>query len=406
MKKNLIKIVTVSTIFAFGLGLISTINSSSDTVYAEQHSANYAAYSYSGNYYSTIDNSLTDGLQGTLRKKLSSLILPKAWYTYSGSSNGQLGKVLQSADEDPSNSSNMVLFYTRDSVTKQGSSNDGWNREHVWPQSLSNDHWGKEKAGTDILHIRPTYVTTNSKRGNLMYGDINKASPQTYNGMVYAYANNARFEPLDSVKGDVARILMYVWTAYYDYYSDTSLSILNTIESYDTLLKWHTMDQPDALEGNRNNFSESSNQKNRNPFVDHPEYAWKIFGGSVSESVKNACKEAYPENSQEVPSHNSSEAPSSSTPQSSIASSAVPSSEPEPSSVIPASEPVTSSQETISSIMCGVTTEPEEISSAPAASENKNNKNRGCGGSIAGTITILSMTSIVGLVLIFSKKKK
>ena len=179
MKKNLIKIVTVSTIFAFGLGLISTINSSNDTAYAEQHSTNYVAYSYSGNYYSTIDNSLTDGLQGTLRKKLSSLILPKAWYTYSGSSNGQLGKVLQSADEDPSNSSNMVLFYTRDSVIKQGSSNDGWNREHVWPQSLSNDHWGKEKAGTDILHIRPTYVTTNSKRGNLMYGDINKTNPQT-----------------------------------------------------------------------------------------------------------------------------------------------------------------------------------------------------------------------------------
>lgn len=54
------------------------------------------------------------------------------------------------------------------------------------------------------------------------------------------------------------------------------------------------MDKPDVLEGNRNNYAEGSIQGNRNPFVDHPELAWKIFGDSASSAVKNACMEAYP----------------------------------------------------------------------------------------------------------------
>ena len=94
---------------------------------------------------------------------------------------------------------------------------------------------------------------------------------------------------------------MYLWTTYYGYKAYNPLNILSVFDSYDTLLSWHTLDKPDALEGNRNNYSESSDQKNRNPFVDHPELAWKIFGDEVSSSVKNACMEAYPANGGETP---------------------------------------------------------------------------------------------------------
>ena len=114
--------------------------------------------------------------------------------------------------------------------------------------------------------------------------------------MPYGYETGTTFEPLDSVKGDVARIIMYVWTAYYDYYNDSSLLITKTFTNYDTLLEWHMLDKPDVHEGYRNDFSQTSRQKNRNPFVDHPEYAWKIFGDSASADVKNRCKQTYPGN--------------------------------------------------------------------------------------------------------------
>ena len=201
----------------------------------------------------------------------------------------------------------MVLIYTRDSISKRPSASaSNWNREHVWPQALSNGCWqgdpyGKEKAGTDILHIRPTYETCNSSRGNLKYGNVTSGA-QEYNGMPYGYKAGSYFAPLDASKGDVARICMYVWVAYYTAYGTNLPDITKVFESYDTLMKWHIQDRPDALEGHRNDYAEkTSKQKNRNPFVDHPEYAWKIFGSKCSAAVLQQAKEAYPEGGTPIP---------------------------------------------------------------------------------------------------------
>lgn len=294
MKKHLLKIFAGATIVALGIGVFSGINQKTTQVNATPHTSNYADYTYSGSYYSSLTGSYTDGLNGTLRTTLSSLIFPKGWYTYGSPGEDHLATQLQYADEDPTNSANMVLLYTRDSVIKQQPINTGvWNREHVWPQNLSNGHWGTTEAGTDILHIRPTYETTNGSRGNLKYGYESNGTTQTYNGIVYGKKDSC-FEPIDSVKGDVARIIMYVWTAYYDYYKDSNLLITKVFASYNTLLQWHTLDKPDAMEGLRNDYSQSSKQKNRNPFVDHPEYAWQIFGNEANSNVKQECMAAYP----------------------------------------------------------------------------------------------------------------
>ena len=302
MKNNklIARITIISTAFALSIsGIIAYKNVTPVEVEATQHASNYDSYTYSGSYYDLIDFNKSYGMNGQLRKDITSLIFPNDWYTYSGSSSGTLGLILQSSDQDPTNSSNMVMFYSRDSVTKRaaGGSTSDWNREHVWPQSLSNNHWGTEKAGADLLHIRPTWYETNNKRGSIVYGNVGNTGTLTYNGMVYAHSSGSLFEPLDSVKGDVARIIMYIWTTYTDYYNDSGLVVTKTIESYNTLLEWHTMDKPDALEGLRNNYSQSSKQGNRNPFVDHPELAWMIFAegnNAVSSSVKTACQQAYP----------------------------------------------------------------------------------------------------------------
>lgn len=444
MKKKIILVSTLTAVFALGIGLTAfkVSKQTFNVVEAQQHIDNYAEYTYSGNYYSAIDGNQSEGLHGNLRKSLSSLILPKAWFTYGGSQSGQLGKELQSADQDPTNSSNMVMFYTRDSVSKRssGSGSGEWNREHVWPRSLSNNNWsasngGSEHAGADILHVRPTWYDTNETRGSIKYGDVNKSGPQTYNNMTFAYISGSRFEPLDAVKGDVARILMYVWTAYYEYYNDSGLVVTKAIESYDTLLKWHTMDKPDALEGVRNNFAESSKQKNRNPFVDHPEYAWKIFGDSASATVKQACKEAYP----------AGEAPAKTLQSISISGEANKknyyvgeSFDPtgltvtalysdSSSTSVPLSNcswspnPLTLGTTTITCTYNGKTATYSGItiseqssggsSSNPTGSSGNSGRDggakKGCAGSITlTTLSVVSLGSVVGLVFIFSKKRK
>ena len=307
MRRNSItlKIVTLSAVFALGIsGVVIHQNKKAHEVEAAQHMDNYASYTYSGNYYNSItfNDESSYGMNGTLRQSLTSLILPSYWYTYSGTGADTLSEILQKADQDPTNSNNMVYLYTRDSVTKNAAT--GWNREHVWPQSLSSDvkdtkNWGTSYAGADLLHIRPTYESTNSSRSNDKYCDVNKSEPRTMssNGMLFGYGSGEKFEPLDAVKGDVARIIMYIWTAYtgFSHYS-YPFSITKVFESYDTLLKWHAQDKPDVLEGNRNDYCESSKQGNRNPFVDHPELAWQIFGSEASSSALNICKNAYPVN--------------------------------------------------------------------------------------------------------------
>ena len=302
LKKHIPTLFALTAVLTLGVSLYTNIQKAPVETTADQVDYNFAPYTYSGSYYSdkNIDFNAGDGMDGALRQKLSSDNRPKSYVTYSAG----LSEHLQQADEDQNNTSNMVLFYTRDSVTKHGATD--WNREHVWPKNLSNNNWsaqhnGTEKCGTDLLHLRPTYNTPNSTRSNYPFGNVthNNSTKKTYEGMDYGWLADGYFEPLDCVKGDVARIIMYVWTTYTDFPNYNPISITKVFESYNTLLEWHTMDKPDTLEGHRNDYVQNETiQKNRNPFVDHPELAWKVFGDAqgLSESVKNACMATYPDN--------------------------------------------------------------------------------------------------------------
>lgn len=296
-KRLLLTITTAAALIGVSIGLASNHNVNITRVEADPHLENYDPYTYSGSYYDSIDFDAEGGLNGTLRQSITNLSIPKGFYVYGSNGETHLSTQLQYADEDPANSNNMIFFYTRNSVPKTNATVDGtmmWNREHVWCQSKSNGNWGTYEAGTDILHLRPTYESTNKSRGDTLYGNSGHATPKTYSGMNFGWTGNGYFEPLDSAKGDVARIIMYLWTTYNGYKDYKPLNIEDIFESYDTLLSWHTSDKPDVFEGHRNDYSQTSKQKNRNPFVDHPELAWKIFGDSVSSSVKDACMEAYP----------------------------------------------------------------------------------------------------------------
>lgn len=166
-------------------------------------------------------------------------------------------------DADPNKPGNIILFYSRVSVSGKWDSGKTWNREHVWPRSKS---WFEyEEAGSDIHHLRPTNPSINSSRGNKAYA--NTTTSTTYG-------------PTDEVKGDIARIVFYLLTRYQE--SD-SYPITNVASSMKMLLEWNALDPVDNLEIHRNEECYKI-QGNRNPFIDFPDYAEMIWG-SVNLSV-------------------------------------------------------------------------------------------------------------------------
>lgn len=170
----------------------------------------------------------------------------------------------EEANEDPNNSNNVILFYSGFSVDKDDhvSGSTGWNREHTWPQS-------KDGPYTDAHHLMPTDNRTNSVRGNNPFAVGGSYVTSGYGTVTTSKSTGSTFEPRDEVKGDVARICMYIAVRYgFD---------INTVISLDLALEWNEFDPVDDFEINRNNVLYGY-QNNRNPFIDNPEFANMIWG--------------------------------------------------------------------------------------------------------------------------------
>ena len=218
-------------------------------------------------------------------------------------------------DVDPMNSENIITLYARDSISGVWDSSL-WNREHVWCKSLSNGLYtsvaeSNRNAGTDIHHLRPAYVTYNSSRQDRPYGEVDM-SVATELGNTGNFAMSGMFEPRDDIKGDVARILMYVYVRYSSSLSSTSgekgsrgnlriTDIVKTSSNTDTdawnlLLKWNENDPVDYLEMHRNDEAEKL-QGNRNVFIDHPEFAKMCFGNYQGQGALIDLENTYDDNS-------------------------------------------------------------------------------------------------------------
>ena len=260
------------------MGYISSINGRS-TYTLEAGTYDKSLETYSGSYYSsitatsgkTLGTQLHDLMDTTHKNYVSYNSLYSHWQS-TGETNGSNYKCLYSGS-----------YYSKSSV----------NREHVWPQSCSNALWGQSYGGSDILHLRPAKSNYNSARSNAPFGEIlgDNVSPRSISysgGGASRYATKV-FEPADSVKGDIARIIMYVYVHYStdfggntkSYYGDLSLGeVLAPYyddQCFKLLRKWNAQDPVSEQEKTMNNYAESA-QGNRNPFIDHPSYADMIFG--------------------------------------------------------------------------------------------------------------------------------
>jgi endonuclease I len=192
-------------------------------------------------------------------------------------------EALRNTDEDPNNPNNVLLLYSGRSQSElsNGGNVDDWNREHVWAKSHG-DFGTSMGAGTDIHHLRPTDVTVNSSRSNLDFdngGSPHREAPESF------YDSDS-WEPRDSVKGDVARMLFYMAVRYEGDVSDeVDLELNNYVNNgsdpyhgkLSVLLEWHEEDPVDEFERRRNNIIFEDYQGNRNPFIDHPEFAEMIW---------------------------------------------------------------------------------------------------------------------------------
>ncbi len=244
--------------------------------YTTEEIADAATYD---SYYAKLDESLS----GTsFRSELASLITTTHKYN---TSYAELIDVYPKSDADPNNSNNILWFYTGTSVKAPSNFNSGTNREHVWPKQAGDAFPEKSEAGSDAHHLRPCNANLNSTRSNNGFGEVpqttgnivGEAGSKSYDNL--AYQAGGVFYPGEGYRGATARILMYVQTRWGDKYN---LSFVlgqghsKTIGDIEDLFKWHIEEPPTEEEIARNE-AVYKIQGNRNPFIDHPEYAEMIY---------------------------------------------------------------------------------------------------------------------------------
>lgn len=193
----------------------------------------------------------------------------------------------------------------------QKSTYSGYTREHVWPCANSNGLWdhsvvdksGYKGGGSDLYHVRAVLSDVNTRRGNSKFYEFKSTDtkyqfpsyPVPYTITVDQDADYAsKFEPADTIKGDIARLIVYVYTHYAAIGDNSEVSaevrsylgaldfrqVFNSSYSlndiYEILVRWNESDPVSADELLRNDTVEKI-QGNRNPFVDHPEYIRRIW---------------------------------------------------------------------------------------------------------------------------------
>ncbi|MGE5363362.1 MAG: endonuclease [Bacteroidota bacterium] len=157
-------------------------------------------------------------------------------------------------------------------------------REHTWCHSWMPtypDESGKEYS--DQHHLFPANQdNANGVRNNYPLGEVVTIISSFQEGKFgYDAAGNKVYEPRNAHKGDAARALFYMSVCYDGTGGRWTIPNSSMSQTQDVLKKWHKLDPPDQWEKDRNNYIYSI-QNNRNPFVDHPEYADYIDFSSLT----------------------------------------------------------------------------------------------------------------------------
>ncbi len=226
-------------------------------------------------YYSSIDFNKT---KNELKNELATLITTTHTKTISYS---ELQTLMKTSDVDPENPANLLLVYgSQSSGLHQRSRpiSGSWNREHVYAKSKGTPNLGTSGPGADGHHLRPADTQLNSTRGSLLFDDGT--------GSLAYKTSRGGWYPGEEWKGDVARILMYMYVRYNSRCLPLNITMNPNTYSQDfpdILLKWNVEDPVSAFEIQRQNVV-ANMQKNRNPFIDNPYLATVIWGGPPAQN--------------------------------------------------------------------------------------------------------------------------
>jgi endonuclease I/chitodextrinase len=217
-------------------------------------------------------------------------------------------------DINPDNSAEVILIYGWENGSDQDITNDRtrnknlqdtgsgesfvWNREHVFSKSLANPVLigvGSSRGpGSDAHNLRPVDRSTNSSRNNFKFtlGQGNSGrSSVTYSGPEGPETRG--WYPGDEWKGDVARMMMYMYLRYGEQCLPSAVGVGSqqfiVDDMIDLFLQWNVEDPVSEFEKGRNTYHGNTTntyaQGNRNPFIDNPYLATRIWGGESAEDL-------------------------------------------------------------------------------------------------------------------------
>lgn len=262
----------------------------------------FSTQSIGTGYYAGVDASTP----ATLRATLHEVIDDHQRYPYTSTAT-DTWDILEFADEDPLDPGRILDVYKNASYAKVGGGNTDYNREHTWPKSYGFPSDGSGNYPyTDTHMLFLSNGSYNSSRGNKPYADCSGSCAE-YVTEVHGdsgggsgvfpgnsnWANTSFWQTWGDRKGDVARAVLYMDIRYEggthgvtgaaepdlrltddpaliaSSSSNQSVAYMGLLSD---LLSWHEQDPPDERERLRNE-AVYSYQGNRNPFIDHPEWA-------------------------------------------------------------------------------------------------------------------------------------
>lgn len=179
---------------------------------------------------------------------------------------------------------------------------DCYNREHSWPANWFNDG---APMYTDLFQLVPTDGKVNGMRSNYPFGEVGTSTYTSSNGSKLGNCNypgysGIVFEPIDEYKGDFARNYFYMATRYENVISGwhsndpnaEAILLANSFPVFETwflnmLGEWVVQDPVSQKELDRND-AVYAIQNNRNPYIDHPEYVYSVWGvGALGQLAVN-----------------------------------------------------------------------------------------------------------------------
>ena len=214
-----------------------------------------------------------------------------------------------------------TLTYIDHENKKKPNGNIQVDKEHVWAKNhgfkvvVSGSDKFEKGAPTDLHHlVAADHYTNSSGHNDYFYSNVDKSSPDTtvincyyadgttgISGYRQKIGSDYIFEPTDEWKGNIARCLLYMATRYslkvatgntqaepYLTLTDdkTLVDDLSTFtgvhQNLSTFLEWNELDPVDEYERKRNDLIYKNVQRNRNPFIDHEEWARRVFDKNYS----------------------------------------------------------------------------------------------------------------------------